>query len=67
MNQRSEFVLRNGAENFRALFREYGISARVGSKRLKRYEEEGLPGKGGAEPATAKQRKGVDGRKWCAG
>lgn len=45
MNQRSEFVLRaKGAENFRALCREYGISARVGYKWLKRYEEEGLRG-----------------------
>ena len=45
MKLRSEFVLRaQGAENFRALCREYGISARVGYKWLKRYEEEGLRG-----------------------
>jgi putative transposase len=47
MNQRSEFVMRaKEAGNFRALCREYGISARVGYKWLKRFEEEGLRGMG---------------------
>ena len=39
MNQRLEFVMRALAkENFRALCREYGISAKSGYKWVERYE-----------------------------
>lgn len=45
MNQRSEFVMKAKAcGNFRELCREYGISARVGYKWCRRFEQEGLDG-----------------------
>jgi len=45
MNQRMEFVMRALAkENFRALCREYGISAKTGYKWMVRFEEYGRGG-----------------------
>src|SRR4051812_33690235 len=45
MNQRIEFVLRAvKTDNFRALCREYGISAKTGYKWLERFLEEGVNG-----------------------
>ena len=45
MNVRMKFVLKaKESDNFRELCREYGISARVGYKWLKRYEAEGRHG-----------------------
>ncbi len=47
MNQRTEFALRAvQSDNFRALCREYGISARVGYKWRQRFLEYGLAGMG---------------------
>src|SRR5688500_18264272 len=61
MNQRSEFVLRaKEAGNFRALCREYGISARVGYKWLKRFEEEGLRGMGDRSRKPKSAGKGLE-------
>src|ERR1700743_640977 len=45
MSQKNEFVLRAmGVENFRALCREYGISAKTGYKWKERFLAEGLGG-----------------------
>src|SRR5262245_29666913 len=45
MKQRMEFVMRALAkENFRALCREYGISAKTGYKWMERFEEYGRTG-----------------------
>ena len=43
MNQKAEFVMRaQHCDNFRALCREYGISARTGYKWVGRFEEGGI-------------------------
>jgi len=45
VNQRTEFVLKSlGTDNFRALCREYGISAKTGYKWRERFMLEGLGG-----------------------
>jgi len=45
MNLRSEFVMKAlGGANFRALCREYGISAKTGYKWVDRFKQDGLSG-----------------------
>ena len=51
MDQRTEFALRGiTCENFRALRREYGISAKTGYKWRKRFLERGYRRAGRIEP-----------------
>jgi transposase len=47
MNQRTEFALRAlETDNFRALCREFGISAKVGYKWRERFLQQGIGGMG---------------------